>query len=84
MIYSRIAGVPKGHRVAEMKTKWDIPRPDERTSEISRELGWLLRDQAEFFRNGTRHTADELREYEASRVRVCELFAELERLRKAA
>ena len=53
-------------------------------SEISRELGRHWKDQTEFFRKGARHTADELREYEASRERVRELFAELERLRKAA
>ena len=53
-------------------------------SEISRELGRNWKDQTEFFRKGTRHTAEDLREYEASRERVRELFAELERLRKAA
>ena len=65
-------------------SKWDIPRHDERMSEISRELGKHLRDQTEFFRKGTRHSAEDLRDYEASRERVRELFAELERLRKAA
>jgi len=65
-------------------TRWDIPRHDERMAEISRELGRLLRHQTEFFRKGARHSAEELREYEASRERVRELFAELERLRKAA
>ena len=64
-------------------TRWDIPRHDERKSEISRELARLLNEQAEFFRK-PRHTAEELRDYEASRERVRELFAELERLRKTA
>ncbi len=53
-------------------------------ADISRELGRLLTEQTEFFRKGTQHTAEELREYEASRGRVRELFAELERLRKTA
>ena len=53
-------------------------------ADISRELGRLLTEQAEFFRKGTQHTAEELHEYEASRGRVRELFAELERLRKTA
>ncbi len=65
-------------------SKWDIPRHDERMSETSRELGRLLRDQTEFFRKGTQHSAEELRRYEASREGVRELFAELERLRRAA
>jgi hypothetical protein len=65
-------------------SKWLIPRPEERMSEISRELERHWKDQTEFFRKGARHTGDELREYEASRERVRELFAELERLRKAA
>lgn len=64
-------------------SKWSIPKYEERMSEISRELGWLLTEQTEFFRKGPRHTAEELRDYEASRERVRELFAELERLRKA-
>ena len=53
-------------------------------SEISRELGQLFRNQTEFFRKGTRHSVEDLRDYEASRERVRELFAELERLRRAA
>ena len=65
-------------------SKWDIPRHGERISEISRELGQLLSDQTEFFRKGTRHSAEALREYGASRERVRELFTELERLRRAA
>lgn len=64
-------------------SRWDIPGHEERVSEISRELGQLLTEQTEFFRKG-RHTAEELRDYEASRERVRELFAELERLRSAA
>ena len=67
-----------------MMSKWDIPRYEERMSEIRRELARLLTEQTEFFRKGPRHTAEELRDYEASRERVRELFAELERLRKAA
>ena len=70
-------------RVAVM-SKWDIPGHEERTSEISRELGRLLTEQTEFLRKGPRHTAEELRDYEASRERVSELFAELERLRRIA
>ena len=84
MIYSRIVNVPKQHRVAEMKSKWDIPRHEERMVEISRELGRLLKDQTEFLRKRDSHTAEGLREYEESQARVCEPFAELERLRKAA
>jgi len=65
-------------------TRWDIPRHEERKSEISRELARLLNEQTEFFRKGPRHTPEDLRNYEASRARVRELFDELERLRKAA
>lgn len=65
-------------------SKWDLPGHEKRMSEISRELGRLLTEQTEFFRKGPRHTAEELRDYEASRERVRELFAELERLRGAA
>jgi len=64
-------------------SRWDIPGHEERVSEISRKLGQLLTEQTEFFRK-RRHTAEELRYYEASRERVRELFAELERLRSAA
>ena len=67
-----------------MKSKWNIPGHEERMADISRELGRLLTEQTEFFRKGTQHTAEELREYEASRERVREVFAELERIRKAA
>ena len=67
-----------------MKSKWNIAGYEERLADISRELGRLLTEQTEFFRKGTQHTAEELREYEASRGRVRELFAELERLRKTA
>jgi hypothetical protein len=65
-------------------TRWDIPRHEERKSEISRELAQLLNEQTEFFRKGARHCVEDLRKYEASRERVRELFAELERLRQAA
>ena len=65
-------------------TRWDIPRHEERKSEISRELAQLLNQQTEFFRKGARHSVEDLRKYEASRDRVRELFAELERLRQAA
>ena len=67
-------------------SKWDILRHEERVSEISRELGRHLTQQTEFFRKGARvgRTTEELREYEESRDRVRELFAELERIRKAA
>jgi hypothetical protein len=63
----------------------DILRHEDRVSEISRELGRHLTQQTEFFRKGTRvgHTPEELREYKESRDRVRELFAELERIRKA-
>jgi hypothetical protein len=64
-------------------SKWDIPRY-ERMAEIRRELVQLLNEQTEFFRKGPRHTAEELRNYEASRERVRELFAELEKLTKVA
>jgi hypothetical protein len=65
-------------------SKWDIPGHEERVSEISRELGRLLTEQTEFFRQGPRRTAEELRDYEVSRERVRELFVELQRLRSAA
>jgi len=61
-----------------------VRRHEERKSEISRELARLFNEQAEFFRKGPRHTDEELRDYEAARERVRDLFAELERLRKAA
>jgi hypothetical protein len=64
-------------------SKWDIPGREERMSEISRELGRLFTEQAELFRKGRCHTAEELRDYEASCERVRGLFAELKRLRKA-
>jgi hypothetical protein len=64
--------------------KWDIPRNEERKSEISRELARLLNQQTEFFRKGGPYTAEELREYDESRQRVRELFTELERLRRVA
>jgi hypothetical protein len=66
--------------------KWDIPRHEERKREISQELAQLLAEQTEFFRKGARvgHTAEDLREYEVSRERVRKLFAELERMRRAA
>lgn len=64
--------------------KWDIPRHEERKSEISRELARLLNEQTEFFRKGPNHSEEDLRKYAASRQRVRELFAELEKLRQAA
>ena len=64
--------------------KWDIPRHEERMSEIRQELAQLLNEQTEFFRKGPRHTAEELRDYVASCERVRGLFAELEGLRRAA
>ena len=65
-------------------SKWDIPRYEERMSEIRRELAQLLNEQTEFFKKGPRHTAEELRDYEASRERVRELFVELDKLTRAA
>lgn len=61
--------------------KWD-----ERSSEISQELGRLLTKQTEFFKKGARagHTPEELREYSESQDRVRKLFTELEELRKTA
>jgi hypothetical protein len=59
-------------------SKWDIPRYEERMSGIRHELAQILNEQTEFVRKGPRHTAEELRDYEASRERVRELFAELE------
>jgi hypothetical protein len=55
-------------------------------SEIRRELGRNFTQQTEFLRKGAQagHTVGDLHEYEESRERVRELFAELERLRKAA
>ena len=58
----------------------------EQRKQISDELSRLLAEQTEFFKKGTlrSHTPDELFNYEKSRKRVRELFAELERLGKAA
>ena len=58
----------------------------ERRKQISDELSRLFSEQTEFFKKGTlrSHTPDELFKYEKIRERVRELFAELERLRKAA
>jgi hypothetical protein len=63
-----------------------MPKWDERSFQISQELGRLLTKQTEFFKKGARegHTPDELREYSESQDRVRELFAELEELRKIA
>jgi hypothetical protein len=63
---------------------WDIPRHKERKAGISRELTQLFNEQTQFFRKGPRHSEEELRDYEATRVRIRELFDELERLRQAA
>ena len=54
--------------------------------QISDELGRLLAQQTQFFRNGARrgHTPDELREYEESRERVRALFELLDQMRKVA
>jgi hypothetical protein len=54
--------------------------------QISNELGRLLAEQTQFFRNGARrgHTPDELREHEESRERVRALFELLEQMRKVA
>jgi hypothetical protein len=65
-------------------TSRDILSHEEKKAEISRELTQLFIKQREFFRKGPRHSAEELRNYEAARRRVRELFAELERLRQAA
>jgi hypothetical protein len=67
-------------------SRQDIPRHEERMSEIRRELGRNSTQQTEFLRKGAQagHTVGDLHEYEESRERVRELFAELERLRKAA
>jgi hypothetical protein len=53
---------------------------------ISNELGRLLAQQTQFFRNGARraHIPDEMREYEESRERVQALFELLEQMRKVA
>jgi hypothetical protein len=54
--------------------------------QISNELGSLLAQQTEFFKNGARrgHNPDEVREYEESRERVQALFELLEQMRKVA
>jgi hypothetical protein len=44
--------------------------------EISNELARLLANQSEFFTKGTEHTFSELQEFEQSRERVRQLFAE--------
>ena len=66
-------------------SKWDIPRHDERISEISRELTRHLTEQTEFLRKDARvgATEEEFHEYEMSRERVRQLFTELERLKAA-
>jgi len=61
--------------------EWDIR--NNRSFKISAELGRLLAEQTDLFKK-TEHTPDELRAYKRSRERVRELFAELERSRKAA
>jgi hypothetical protein len=54
--------------------------------QISNELGSLLAQQTEFFKNGARrgHNPDEVREYEESHERVQALFELLEQMRKVA
>jgi hypothetical protein len=66
-------------------SKCDIPRHEERKSEISRELTRHLTEQTEFLRKDARvgATEEEFHEYEASRDRVRELVTELERLKAA-
>jgi hypothetical protein len=54
-----------------------------RSCEISAELARLLAEQTNFLKK-IRPTCTELQEYEESRDRVRELFAELEQLAKAA
>jgi hypothetical protein len=85
-ILSLIAAVQNLHKVAIMEGTWDIRGQNERISQIGNELARLLAQQTEFFKKGARakYTPEELREYEESRDRVRELFAELERLTKAA
>ena len=62
-------------------SRWDIPGHQERVSEISRSIGTAFNGTDSVFRK-ERHTA-RIRDYEASRQRVRELFAELERLSSA-
>ena len=80
--------------------RWDKARHEQRVAAISRELGRLLRAQTEFASKGSTENshcdwyckrghfsskcAQGLRQDEASRKRIRELFAELERLRSAA
>jgi hypothetical protein len=47
------------------------------SEEISNKLAKLLAQQNEFFRKGIEHSPTELREFEQSRARVRELFAQL-------
>ena len=57
-----------------------------RNTEISLELTRLLNQQTEFFQNSAldESTPEELQVFKQSRERVRQLFAELERLRRAA
>ena len=66
--------------------KWDISRRKDQSVQIKDELMHLFNLQAEFFRKGSRsqHTKTEIAEYEKRRERARALFAELDRLRKAA
>jgi uncharacterized protein YdcH (DUF465 family) len=66
--------------------KWDISRQKDQSVQIKDELMQLFNLQAEFFRKGSRsqHTKTEIAEYEKRRERARSLFAELDRLRKAA
>jgi hypothetical protein len=63
------------------RTRSILPRIDSKINpmkreEISNELARLLANQTEFFTKGTEHTFSELQEFEQSRERVRQLFAE--------
>jgi hypothetical protein len=63
------------------RTRSILPRIESKINpmkreEISNELARLLANQSEFFTKGTEHTFSELQEFEQSRERVRQLFAE--------
>ena len=63
------------------RTRSILPRIDSeinpmKREEISNELARLLANQSEFFTKRTEHTFSELQEFEQSRERVRQLFAE--------
>ncbi len=63
-----------------------LPDENDRISQIRNEIARLFYEQAEFFKKGARgsHTPAEIRDYEARRQRLREVFAELSQLKQTA